>query len=194
MDKRDQLLKESLIHFLHQGIRQVKISDLTKGLNVSSKTLYQYFGDKEGLVAACFQLYLHNTTAEFERWNEVSENVAELMVNFYRSALYSLTRVNPSFFRDLAVSFPQIWNSDSAFGLSHAKFVIGKGMQQGIFVSKLDCDLCAHTLTYLMRSALEKEPFASESPERQFSYVLWPYVRGMCTSHGREVFRQYQMG
>lgn len=192
MEKRDQMLKDSLIRFLHHGIRKVKISDLTQVLNVSSKTLYQHFEDKHGLVKECFQLYLNNTTREFSELEIASKDVAELMVSFYRSALEGLNKVNPAFFKDLSTSYSDIWSSEDAFGLLHAKNMIARGIKEEIFVASLDSDLCARTLTNLMRMLLEKEPFSSESPERQFKFVIWPYVRGMCTQKGREKFRSYQ--
>lgn len=186
------MLKESLIKFLHHGIKQVKISDLTQVLNVSSKTLYQHFGDKHGLVRECFQLYLSNTTREFTELEIISNDVAELMVSFYRSALSGLNKVNPAFFKDLSSSYDDIWSSEDAFGLLHAKNMIDRGIKEEIFVPSLDLDLCAATLTHLLRMVLDKEPFSSDSPERQFTFVIWPYVRGMCTQQGREKFRSYQ--
>lgn len=187
------MLKESLIKFLHHGIKQVKISDLTQVLNVSSKTLYLHFEDKHGLVRECFQLYLSNTTLEFTELELTSGDVAELMVGFYRSALAGLNKVNPAFFKDLSTSYDDIWSSEDAFGLIHAKSMIARGIKEEIFVPSLDQDLCARTLTHLLRMVLEKEPFCSETPERQFNFVIWPYVRGMCTQKGREKFRSYQV-
>ena len=192
MEKRDQLLKEILIRFLQHGIRQVKISDVTTSLNVSSKTLYQVFGDKEGLIRAAFELYQANTTADFERWKTQSDNVAALMVNFYRAALAGLSRVNPAFFHELSQSYPHIWNSDSAFGLDHSRALLAQGVEEGIFVPQLDLTICSHTLTYLLRSMLDREPFASATPEQQFNQVIWPYVRGLCTEAGRAKFRAYR--
>ncbi len=191
-ERREQLTKEVLIRFLHHGIKQVKIGDLTVELGISSKTLYQIFEDKEGLVRACFKMYLANTTEDFRKHHLASDNVAELMVNFYHSALSGLRRVNPAFFSDLSHLFPMIWNAEDAFGLSHSRYLIARGSLEGIFVAKLDQHLCAHALTLLLRSVFEREPFTSRSPEDQFNFVIWPYVRGLCTEEGRVAFRQYR--
>ena len=192
MDKRDHLLKESLKRFLHLGIRQVKIVDLTRDLGVSTKTVYQHFGNKDDLVRECFQLYLTNTSAEFARFEAESEDVAELLVRFYHSALRGLELANPAFFQDLSIYYKDIWNSEEAFGLEHAKNMLDRGVREGIFLPYLDRSICAHTLTSMVRMMLEQDIFRQVSPEKQFTYVIWPYVRGMCTPHGREKFRQYR--
>ena len=194
MEKKDHILKEVLKKFLQNGIRDVKISDLTRELNVSSKTLYQHFDDKKGLISDSFHLYLKNTATEFTTMESNSSDVAQLLVRFYQSAITSLAKANPAFFRDLSVSYPEIWSSEDAFGLLHARNMIDRGIREEIFVPHLDIDLASHTLTNLLRMLLEREPFTGHSPEQQFNHVIWPYVRGMCTSHGREMFRQYRVG
>lgn len=193
MEKKDLLLKEVLKKFLQHGIRDVKISDLTRELNVSSKTLYHHFDDKKGLIKESFHLYLKNTATEFTSIESTSEDVAQILVRFYQRAISSLSKANPAFFRDLSVSYPGIWSSEDAFGLLHARNMIDRGIREEIFVPHLDIHLCSHTLTNLLRMLLERKPFTVNTPEMQFNHVIWPYVRGMCTSHGRSMFRKYRI-
>ncbi len=190
IDRREQLLKATLKQFLQSGIRRVKISDLTRDLGISSKTIYHLFGTKDMLVRECFRLYLTNSEKDFRHWQAQSPDVATLLINFYHSALHSLERANPDFFTDLAIHYGNIWNGEKAFGLTQAKEIIRQGMEERIFVSHLDQHLCAHTLTHLLRLMLEKETYREVSPEEQFTAVIWPYVRGLCTPEGREAFRK----
>lgn len=192
MDKQSYYVKESLKLFLKYGIRSVTIGQITAQLNVSSKTLYQLFGDKPGLVHACFQLYIHNSRRDFGQMETEATNVADLLIRFYHQLVQNLTRISPAFFEDLAGFFPEIWDSDEAFGIHHTRGLLTRGVQEGIFVPGIDVALCAETLTLLLRAMFEKETFNRRSTPQLLANVLWPYVRGICTPAGLAEFRRYR--
>ncbi|RMG70328.1 MAG: TetR/AcrR family transcriptional regulator [Bacteroidetes bacterium] len=192
MDKQAHYAKESLKLFLKFGIRSVTIGQITSQLNVSSKTLYQLFGDKPGLVRACFALYSRNSHEDFQRHEAEATNVADLLIRFYQQMVQSLSHISPAFFEDLAGFFPEIYDQEEAYGIHHARGILERGVTEGIFVPGIDTDLCAETLTLLLRAMFEKEAYLHQPSARLLANVLWPYVRGLCTPQGLAEFRRFR--
>ncbi|MEO1451808.1 MAG: TetR/AcrR family transcriptional regulator [Bacteroidota bacterium] len=192
IEKRNHYIKESLKLFMTYGVKRVTVGQLTQHLNISSKTLYAQFGDKTGLVYACFELYKDNSSQAFERMEEASENVADLLIQFYNQLVEDLGRISPNFYNDIAQYFPEIWDSQEAFGIHHTRNMLMRGIKEGLFVEGLDLDICAETLTMLLRSMLERDPLTRPGTQRLMTNVLWPYVRGICTADGLEQFRAYR--
>ena len=191
-EKRGIYIRESLKLFLKFGIRSVTVGQITQRLNISSKTLYSIFGDKSGLVNECFELYKEDSQREFEGMKVESENVAEALIKFYRRSVEVFNRINPNFFNDLSSYFPQIWDDDEAFEKHRTKELLTQGIEEKIFISSIDLEICSRTLSILLRSMLEDEALFEQGNQRLFSNVLWPYLRGICTQKGLEEFRKYR--
>lgn len=191
-EKRTIYIKESLKLFMTYGVKRVTVGQITQQLNISSKTLYQLFGDKTGLVYACFELYKVNSGEAFQRMEAASENVADLLIRFYNQLVDDLGRISPNFYNDIAQYFPEIWDSQEAFGIHHTHNMLSRGISEGLFVHGLDLDICAETLTMLLRSMLERDPLTRPGTQRLMTNVLWPYVRGICTTDGLAQFRAYR--
>ncbi|MDX2248721.1 MAG: TetR/AcrR family transcriptional regulator [Bacteroidia bacterium] len=194
MEKKAFYIKESLKLFMKFGVKSVTVGQITAKLNISSKTLYLIFGDKTALVEACFDLYKENSAKEFDFLRSDSDNVADMLVRFYNTLIESISRINPNFFNDIASYFPKIWDSDEAFGINQTRELMKQGISEGIFSKAIDVELCAETLTLLLRSMFEKDPYDSRhgGSQRLLANVLWPYIRGLCTPEGMEEFRKYR--
>lgn len=192
VEKKDIYIKESLKLFLKYGIKTVTVGQITAKLNISSKTLYLIFGDKTALVSECFALYRLNYDKEYEQIKSEAVNVADMLIQFYNKSIESLTRINPNFFNDISRYFPEMWNSAEAFGYRHTRELLEQGVSEGIFVSSIDMDLCAETLTLLLRSMFDRESFSETSTRKLLTNVMWPYVRGICTESGMVEFRKHR--
>ncbi|MEM6343098.1 MAG: TetR/AcrR family transcriptional regulator [Bacteroidota bacterium] len=194
MDRNEYYVKESLKLFLKYGVKSVTIGQITQHLNVSSKTLYQLFGDKTGLVHHCVELYRTNTAKTYEQLMGEAENVADAFIRFYNSLVDSMRRINPNFFVDVARYFPQLWNQQEAFGMEYTRELVERGIREGIFIDGIHVGICAETLTLLVKSIFERDPLSEQSTKSQvlMANVIWPYLRGISTPEGRQEFRKYR--
>ena len=58
MDVKERILGESEMLFFRYGVRRVTMDDVAKALGMSKKTLYQYYSDKDELVAEATRAHL----------------------------------------------------------------------------------------------------------------------------------------
>lgn len=192
IEKKNIYIRGSLKLFLKYGIRSVTVGQITQTLNISSKTLYNIFGDKTGLVRECFDLYKNDSQLEYNSLKENAQNIAETLIKFYRRSVEAFNRVNPNFFNDISKYFPELWDNDEAFGKHRTQELLIQGINEGIFVSHVDTEIASRTITILLKSMLEDEAFYTQGNEALFSNIIWPYLRGICTQKGREEFRKYR--
>ena len=192
IEKKNIYIRGSLKLFLKYGIRSVTVGQNTHTLNISSKTLYNIFGDKTGLVRECFDLYKNDSQLEYNSLKENAQNIAETLIKFYRRSVEAFNRVNPNFFNDISKYFPELWDNDEAFGKHRTQELLIQVINEGIFVSHVDTEIASRTITILLKSMLEDEAFYTQGNEALFSNIIWPYLRGICTQKGREEFRKYR--
>ena len=50
MDQKERIIEQAMHMFVSQGIKSVRMDDIAQQLGVSKRTLYELFGDKEGLL------------------------------------------------------------------------------------------------------------------------------------------------
>ena len=50
IDLRERIVMEATHMFQAQGVKQVRMDDIARGLSISKKTLYELFSDKEELL------------------------------------------------------------------------------------------------------------------------------------------------
>lgn len=50
MDQKERIIEQAMQMFVTQGIKSVRMDDIAQQLGVSKRTLYELFGDKEGLL------------------------------------------------------------------------------------------------------------------------------------------------
>mgnify|MGYP000638518746 FL=1 len=57
MIQRDHIIDQAMEMFATQGIKAVRMDDIARSLGVSKRTLYEQFGDKQGLLLLAMNRY-----------------------------------------------------------------------------------------------------------------------------------------
>ncbi|MCH7548033.1 MAG: TetR/AcrR family transcriptional regulator [Candidatus Krumholzibacteriota bacterium] len=62
--QRDEVLEAATQVFWERGYQATSIGDLVEGTGLHRRSMYEEFGDKEGLFAACLDHFVHVTTKD----------------------------------------------------------------------------------------------------------------------------------
>lgn len=193
MDKRGRCTEEALRLFVRRGFRAVTIGELTQRLNVSSKTIYQLFGDKQSLARAAVALYQTRSEAILDQlWAETADP-AELLVRVYLEQIDRLSGFHPSFFQEAPLFLPADQSVAGFFGCARSEDLLRRGQQVGLFHTRVQPRIAAETLTLLLEQCVMGERFAGQGTRDLMQQVLWPYLRGLCTEAGLVAFRRYRL-
>ena len=67
MDQKERIIEQAMHMFVSQGIKSVRMDDIAQQLGVSKRTLYELFGDKEGLLYLAMDRYFEEETHRARR-------------------------------------------------------------------------------------------------------------------------------
>ncbi len=173
--------------FLKHGIKSVTIGEIATRLNISTKTIYKLFIDKTGLVRECLILDNHIIHQTYEQILQ-KENALAALMQFYNELANRIASVNPNYFADLQRYFPEIWTEIATYSTTQLDILLKRGVESGIFFKNIDTLICAKSIGLLINAVLQDDYFSSQLKDRRklTANVLYPYIRGICTSQGLE--------
>ena len=81
---KGKILEIAMSEFAQRGIKSVKMDDIAKGLNISKRTLYEIYDNKELLLFEC--LKHAKSQDEMRMMNMMSQqnNVIDIILNIYK--------------------------------------------------------------------------------------------------------------
>ena len=62
--QKERIIDQAMHMFVSQGIKSVRMDDIAQQLGVSKRTLYELFGDKEGLLYLAMDRYFEKKRIE----------------------------------------------------------------------------------------------------------------------------------
>jgi AcrR family transcriptional regulator len=192
MDKRSRYVEEALRLFVWKGFRAVTIGELTQRLGISSKTIYQVFGDKQSLAQEALALYQARNEAIMDQLWEDTSDPADLLLRFYRERIDALSRMSPLFFREARSWLLPEQEQAIFFGQRHSHQLLVRGQMLSMFHAQVNPEVASATLTLLLEHICERQRFAGHSTQELMQQVIWPYLRGLCTPEGLAVFRNHR--
>lgn len=89
--KRDSILKKATELFTERGIMDVSISEIAAKAGVSQVSIYNYFGDKNGLAKEAFVSYIAQVIREYDELLDsdipFSEKLEKIMAKKYKAII-----------------------------------------------------------------------------------------------------------
>ena len=197
MDVRERILEESEMLFFRYGVRRVTMDDVAKALGMSKKTLYQYYSDKDELVAEATQAHLDRERIEFDKIFRNSENSIKSLFLISKCMRKSLSEINPSVLFDLKRFYPKSWEYWTEFKDQYIfKSIvenIKKGIEEEYFRSEVNAEILANLRVMEIQILFDRESFPSE----KFNFMevqmqlFNHFVYGITTEKGRKLYKEY---
>lgn len=80
MTPKDCIVERTMRMFVSHGIRAVRMDDVAQQLGVSKRSLYELFGDKEGLLYQAMVRYFDDSR---RRWAELSAGAGNVLEQLF---------------------------------------------------------------------------------------------------------------
>ncbi len=185
----DKILQTALAQFLKFGIREMSIQKLVAPLNISTKTVYKHFKNKEELLEAVLRYHYNQQYKLFEELIGVQNTVAL----FYDIWYYAVEReygVNNAFFRDLHYYYPALERKiEVEIGNKFWQKIlqlVKKGIQQGYFSEEIIPEVMMEGIAVLLDKIGRSEQFLKfKITHREiFQNTISIYIKGFCTTKG----------
>ncbi|MBR3442506.1 MAG: TetR/AcrR family transcriptional regulator [Bacteroidaceae bacterium] len=186
---RKRVMQYALDEFLANGIRNVKMDDIAARLQISKRTLYEMFEDKENLLLESIRFQHEVNRRKIENIASQTDNPLEVFALVFNMKMEEVHKVSPQFISD-AKRYSSILHgfeeeSKKRNADMHQFFDIC--VEQGLFRADINYALIMRLLDLTSRSMMENE-FYKEFPMSEIVYTMYDtFFRSICTQKGLEI-------
>lgn len=190
-EKIHYIVKEVSILFKEQGIKSVTMDVISEVLNISKRTLYYYFRNKEHIIGKFIDYHIYcssnNIKIVTSKGNAI-EKLFELSKTFENFILSMPELV----LNDLANYYPFMLDKykekrqEKIF--EHILENINEGVDQGLYRIDLKKELTARFYTYTFDSIFDNKKVTINNikSDDYFRHIFTYFIRGMATYKGLE--------
>ena len=195
---KDRIREQARNLFFKYGIRSVSMDDLSAGLGISKKTIYQWFKDKDELVQAIIDQENQGMQADCDQCLDDSADAIEEILLTLDRMIQHLKNMNPTVVYDLQKFHFQSFQSFSEYKNKYLLNVITKnlerGIAEGLYRDGLNIAILSRYRLEAMMIAFNQEVFPA--PEYNLIEVTMTLIEnflyGVVTPKGYDLIVQYQ--
>lgn len=179
--------------FFAKGVKQVTMDSIAKGLQMSKRTLYQLFADKEQLIIACIEVMSEQEHRLALSLAEKDYNVLEIILRIIENRMRALENVSPHYLHDIG-KYPSVQeyiNMSKEESISRIKKIFQTGLQQGFFRSDINIDLLMYYICGKEHNTSSQSELSNYTIPEIFKNIGIFHLRGCCTPKGIELIDKY---
>jgi len=197
MDYRQRIIEEASKMFRTYGIRAVTMDMLAGHMNISKRTIYEVFRDKDELLRGVLEWM---AVKQKERTAEImkdSDNVIEAIFRIIDLMMDHFQKVSPAFLMDIKrIHLEAIENAEKHNTIPYVDNnfeILKKGVEQGIFRSDINIELTNKCMLEVTKMTVDKDIFPPDHfPGSEVVKNLYiSYLRGISTPKGLELIDKY---
>lgn len=197
-DVKNKLLSGAEELFMRYGIRSITMDEIARHLSISKKTLYQYFADKDDVVASVTDMHLRRERGEYESSIRDARNAVEELVNLSHCMKENLKGMNPSLLFDLQKYHHkawQIWTEfKNAFICTSVVNNLKRGVEEGLYRPEINPEILAVVRMESVQLGFDEQLFPTTKYDLTTVQVniLEHFVYGLLTEKGKKLYLKYR--
>ena len=187
MELSGRIIDTAIHKFISNGVKSVKMDDIANILGISKRTLYEIFANKEKLLLECLRVREKEYDCHMANYSKgETHNVIDIIIEFYKYQIESVTEISPDFFRDIG-RYHKVMAYFEERRKEHnrnAKDFFLRGVEEGYFRNDVDFDIVLRIGQVSMDYAMHTEMYKEFSMKHILHNVLLLFLRGICTAEG----------
>ena len=190
---KGKILDTAMTLFARNGIKAVKMDDIARALNISKRTIYELYENKEVILFEGIKRYNQRREEEMSQFVKGNTNVMDIILNVYKVKVEEFRFTNPLFYDDLE-KYPDVMAYLEKSREENRKELIAflnKGVKEGYFREDINNDLVTILFDSIGRLFLQKRLYARFSIESVLNNIMFISLRGICTIKGIEVLDNF---
>lgn len=178
--------------FFSKGVKTVTMDDIAKGLQMSKRTLYQLFADKEQLIIACMEVLAEQEHVLVQQYINSEYNVLEIFLRVVEWRMQRMKNISQQYILDVARYKPvkEYMLAAQSDAITRSEEIFKIGVQQGLFRNDVNVRLlmkCLFASTEQFTNSLLEEFKLREC----FINIGIFHLRGCCTPKGIELVDEF---
>lgn len=196
--KEEKIIEGAREIFRVEGIKTLTMDEIAKRLQVSKKTLYVFFRNREMLLKRCIEDFIEEDVIALDGILLVSKDAIDSFCTISFRRAESLIGMSKKYYEELAKYFPAQLKqfNDHIWGNLLHKYItiIENGINEGVFREGLDAELVARLYLKKGLTIMDKNYFPGDKYETIHVFLtdLDLFVRGLCTEKGIELLEEHK--
>ena len=198
MTSKEHIAQRAMQMFSARGFKAVRMDDIAQLLGVSNRSLYELFGDKEGLLYEAVISYFENIRHQQIALCTGAADVLEKLFIVLNDILERSEQVG-RMMTDLKRSYPAVHDrlirEGAARNREELRAMLREGINGGIFVDNFHIDLAISVLYYTASAVTHHEltPPEGISEQKAFMQIVSTFFRGISTAEGLQLVDRYRL-
>lgn len=198
MTSKEHIAQRAMQMFSARGFKAVRMDDIAQLLGVSKRSLYELFGDKEGLLYEAVISYFENIRHQQIALCAGAADVLEKLFIMLNDILERSEQVG-RMMTDLKRSYPAVHDrlirEGAARNREELRAMLREGINGGIFVDNFHIDLAISVLYYTASAVTHHEltPPEGISEQKAFMQIVSTFFRGISTAEGLQLVDRYRL-
>jgi TetR/AcrR family transcriptional regulator, cholesterol catabolism regulator len=197
MEGKERILSKAADLFLRYGIRSITMDEIATQLGISKKTIYQFFTDKDDMVAAVIDVEIRKNEDECNLFRHQAENAVQQIFLALESLEEMLKYTNPLMLYDLEKHHPRSFRKlkEYKYQFLYAMIMdnIRWGMEEELYRHDLQQDIVAKSRIELAFLVFNPDVFPhSRYRMSEVNYELAIlFLHGVATAKGKKLIEKY---
>ena len=193
MTPKDCIVERTMRMFVSHGIRAVRMDDVAQQLGVSKRSLYELFGDKEGLLYQAMVRYFDDSR---RRWAELSAGAGNVLEQLFMVLGDVMDRSEETgrLMDSLKRLYPAVHDKLMREGMvknrTSLRSMLEQGIEAGLFVNNFNIDLSISVLYYTASAIVTRRELMlpdGMSEREAFVQIISNFFRGISTAKGLQL-------
>ena len=163
------------------------MDEISQGLHVSKRTVYEIFGDKEELLLAGLKIKSLEMREKLETYScNVAHNVVDIIGYFYKLQMEVNSMVGVAFYEEIH-RMPRViefFNQEHEREFADRVKFLKAGVEEGLFRQDIDYSLTMELLSASMSEIMRNQIYKKYSMQQIFDNFFLVIIRGFCTERG----------
>ena len=184
---KSRIIDYAMGEFYKRGVRAVKMDEISQGLHVSRRTVYEIFGDKEELLLAGLKIKNLEMREKLETYScNGAHNVVDIIGYFYKLQMEVNSMVGVAFYEEIH-RMPRVvefFNQEHEREFADRVKFLKAGVEEGLFRQDIDYSLTMELLSASMSEIMHNQLYKKYSMQEMFDNYFLVIIRGFCTERG----------
>lgn len=184
---KSRIIDYAMGEFYKRGVRAVKMDEISQGLHVSKRTVYEIFGDKEELLLAGLKIKNLEMREKLESYScNGAHNVVDIIGYFYKLQMEVNSMVGVAFYEEIH-RMPRVvefFNQEHEREFADRVKFLKAGVEEGLFRQDIDYSLTMELLSASMSEIMHNQLYKKYSMQEMFDNYFLVIIRGFCTERG----------
>ena len=192
-ETKKDIIKRTLPIFLERGVK-TSMDEISQYLGISKRTIYENFENKDELIFQCIIFMMDEDKGEVDEYIRKCCNPIEELFPIVHENVQQVYGLRFKFVEEVERNYPQIHKEYVTLfqekHINRIRDIIRRGKQQGLFKKEINEDIIIYFIPKMghIFTDHKRELYGVYSMKELFINIAVPFMRGMATLKGIEIF------